>query len=65
MLKPSPWSVLGFRSLGLFFQQTNAPDAVVQKLITRAFYIRFVLANHLTGLCNGPWNDWGEQTQTP
>ena len=40
----------------VIFEQKNAPDSVMQKLIPRAFYIRFVLANHLTAKCKGPWN---------
>lgn len=40
----------------VIFQQKNAPDSVMQKLIPRAFYIRFVLANYLTAKCKGPWN---------
>ena len=40
----------------VIFQQKNAPDSVMQKMISRAFHIRFVLANHLTANCKGPWN---------
>ena len=40
----------------VLFQQENASGAIVEKLLVRAFYIRFVLANHLTALCKGPWN---------
>lgn len=40
----------------VIFEKKNAPDSIMQKLIPRAFYIRFVLANHLTAKCKGPWN---------
>lgn len=40
----------------VLFYRKNSSDAVVQKLLLRAFYIRFVLANHLTSGCEGPWS---------
>lgn len=40
----------------VLFYHKDANDAVVQKLLLRAFYIRFVLANHLTSRCDGPWS---------
>ncbi len=40
----------------VIFLRKNEPDAVMRKLMPRAFYIRFVLANHLTAKCRGPWS---------
>lgn len=40
----------------ILFYQKNSSDAAVQKLLGRAFYIRFVLSNHLTSKCDGPWS---------
>lgn len=40
----------------VIFYKKDSGDAVVQKLLTRAFYIRFVLSKHLTSRCDGPWS---------
>lgn len=41
----------------VLFYQKNSSDAAVQKLLVRAFYIRFVLSKHLTSQCDGPWSN--------
>lgn len=40
----------------VLFYQASAGQSVVQGLLVRAFYIRFVLAHHLTSRCAGPWS---------